>query len=83
MEVLNLDEKDLFQQMSSEQKYKYSSAAYRLQLFKKRESRLTHVKEEFLQGRDSSRSPPPHLCLALPHAPFSPVIQESRVWDGH
>ena len=53
IELLDLDDRELFDQMSSEDKYKNSSAEYRLKIFHKRQARLAREKELYVKGECS------------------------------
>lgn len=48
--LMDLDERELFRAMSSEDKYKNSSADFRLKMFKKRQAKMEDAKKRFLEG---------------------------------
>jgi hypothetical protein len=53
MELMSLEEKQLWKMMSEEDRYKNSSADFRLELFRKRQKRLAEMKSKYIHGEAS------------------------------
>jgi hypothetical protein len=50
MALMSLDERVLFKAMSSEDRYRHSSAAFRLRMFRQRQEKMQQAKTQFVQG---------------------------------